>query len=106
MRPEPVEGPQPGASASSARTPPMTLEALRAGFADPPRDTAPMMRWWWFGPSVTRPDLDRQLTAMAAAGLGGVEVAFVYPLAPATTTFGSAELLGDLRFAADRARAL
>ena len=85
---------------------PLTLSELHAGFADPPRDAAPMMRWWWFGPSVTRPELDRQLTAMAAAGLGGVEVAFVYPLGPATTTFGSAEFLADLRFAADRAAEL
>jgi hypothetical protein len=33
------------------------------------------MRWWWFGPSVTRAELERELTAMADAGLGGVEVA-------------------------------
>ena len=39
-----------------------------------------MMRWWWFGPSVSGPELDRELTAMADAGLGGVEVAYVYPL--------------------------
>ena len=43
---------------------------------------------------------------MAAAGIGGVEVAFVYPLGPATTEFGSAEFLADLRFAADRAHEL
>ena len=64
------------------------------------------MRWWWFGPSVTRPELDRELTAMADAGLGGVEVAFVYPLGTATAEFISAALLADLRFAADRAREL
>ena len=84
----------------------MTLDELRAGFADPPRETAPMMRWWWFGPSVTRAELARELTAMAAAGLGGAEVAFVYPLGPATTTFGSHDFLADLRFAADRAAEL
>lgn len=61
------------------------------------------MRWWWFGPSATRQELDRQLTAMADAGLGGVEVAYVYPLAPATTEFGSEVFLADLRFAAERA---
>jgi hypothetical protein len=61
------------------------------------------MRWWWFGPSVTRAELDRELIAMAEAGLGGVEVAYVYPLAPATTEFGSEKFLSDLRFAAERA---
>jgi len=65
-----------------------------------------MMRWWWFGPSVTRPELERQLTAMADAGIGGVEVAYVYPLAPATTEFGSDPILADLRFAAERAHKL
>jgi hypothetical protein len=64
------------------------------------------MRWWWFGPSVTRAELERELTAMADAGLGGVEVAYVYPLAPATNDFGSAAFLADLRFAAERARDL
>lgn len=65
-----------------------------------------MVRWWWFGPSVTRDELDRELTAMAEAGLSGVEVAYVYPLAEATTTFLSDDFLADLRFAAERAREL
>ncbi len=46
-----------------------------------------MMRWWWFGPDVENAELDRELTAMAAGGLGGVEVAFVYPLSKVTTPF-------------------
>src|SRR5215212_11285233 len=64
------------------------------------------MRWWWFGPSVTRQELERELVAMADAGLGGVEVAYVYPLATPTTEFGSDAFLADLRFAAERAREL
>jgi alpha-L-rhamnosidase len=82
------------------------IDDLRSGFADPPPTAAPRMRWWWFGPSVTRAELERELTAMADAGLGGVEVAYVYPLAPATTDFGSDVFLADLRFAAERARDL
>jgi alpha-L-rhamnosidase len=85
---------------------PPDFETLRSGFADPPLETAPRIRWWWFGPSVNRPELDRELTAMAAAGLGGVEVAYVYPLPTATTEFGSATFLADLRFAAERAHEL
>jgi hypothetical protein len=65
-----------------------------------------MMRWWWFGPAVERDELDRELTAMARAGFGGVEVAYVYPLAPATTEFLSDVFLSDLRFAAERANEL
>jgi hypothetical protein len=64
------------------------------------------MRWWWFGPAVTRAELNRELEAMAEAGLGGVEVAYVYPLSPATTDFGSEDFLSDLRFAAERAHEL
>ena len=62
-----------------------------------------MVRWWWFGPSVDQHELSRELTAMAQAGFGGVEVAYVYPLGPATTAFMSDDFLSDLRFAADRA---
>src|SRR5215210_4270420 len=85
---------------------PLGIEELRSGFADPPPGAAPLMRWWWFGPSVTRTELERELAAMADAGLGGVEVAYVYPLATATTEFGSDAFLADLRFAAERAREL
>ncbi len=82
------------------------LESLRADLLRPHPTAAPRMRWWWFGPAVERDELDRELTAMAAAGIGGVEVAFVYPLERATTTFGSPEMLADLRWAAERARTL
>ena len=84
----------------------MTLEELRAGFGDPPNGSAPMMRWWWFGPSVDRAEIDRELAVMAGAGLGGVEVAYVYPLAPDSEEFLSPQFLADLRYAADAAREL
>jgi hypothetical protein len=82
------------------------IDELRSGFADSPASAPPHMRWWWFGPSVTREELERELTVMSYAGLGGVEVAYVYPLATATTEFGSEVFLADLRFAAERAREL
>jgi hypothetical protein len=86
--------------------PAIAIDDLRWAFLDPPPGTAPRMRWWWFGPSVSRQELERELVAMADAGLGGVEVAYVYPLAAATTEFGSDAFLADLRFAAERAREL
>jgi alpha-L-rhamnosidase len=85
---------------------PPTIDDLRSGLADPPLIAAPMLRWWWFGPSVDRDELTRELTAMARAGFGGVEVAYVYPLGPATTEFMSDGFLAHLRFAADRAHEL
>ncbi|GAB2616101.1 glycosyl hydrolase [Pseudactinotalea suaedae] len=84
----------------------VTADQLRAALREDHPDAAPMMRWWWFGPALERAELDRELAAMAAAGIGGVEVSFVYPLEAATTTFCSPEMLADLRWAAERAHEL
>ena len=71
------------------------------------------MRWWWFGPAATKPELKRELEQMKAAGIGGVEIATLYPLAlddPETGfhnyPFVSAEHIDNLRYAADQARQL
>lgn len=90
-----------------------SLTALRTQFANPPADAKPMVRWWWFGPAVVQPELARELDAMHAAGIGGVEIAAEYPLAlddPAkgilNLRYGSPEYLDMLRFAAQHARSL
>ena len=57
-----------------------SLIALREGFASPPPDARPMMRWWWFGPAVEPGELARELRTMKAGGIGGVEIQPVYPL--------------------------
>ena len=83
-----------------------TLDALRAAFASPWADTAPLMRWWWFGPDLDHTELDRELRVMTAAGIGGVEVAIVYPLSPASPRFLGPAHRAALRFAAERSREL
>jgi hypothetical protein len=72
-----------------------------------------MMRWWWFGPGVTKPEIQRELEQMKAAGIGGVEIATLYPLAlddPQTgfrnLPYLSDEYIDALRFAAAEARRL
>jgi hypothetical protein len=60
---------------------PLSVTALQRGFEHPPDDARIMMRWWWFGPAVTNLELERELRAMKAGGIGGVEVQPVYPLA-------------------------
>jgi hypothetical protein len=60
------------------------LGALHSGFLQPPAEARPMVRWWWFGVAVEKPELLRELEQMRADGIGGVELAFVYP-----------EVLGD-----------
>jgi len=72
-----------------------------------------MMRWWWFGPSVNKDELGRELQLMKDAGIGGVEVQTTYPLAlddPASGVrsyaFLSDEYLENLRFASEKAHEL
>ena len=97
----------PGARAQSSP------DALRQAFANPPDNARIMMRWWWFGPAVTKPELRRELEQMKEAGIGGVEVATLYPQAlddPATgfhnERYLSDEYIDDLRFAAQEASRL
>ncbi len=104
------------ALALSAQAPPPGppgLVDLEPSFRTPPDDTRIMMRWWWFGPAVATSELDRELRLMRDAGIGGVEVQPVYPLALddeargiRTQPFLSDGFLDALRFASERARAL
>jgi len=87
--------------------------ALRAGFLNPPDDAKPMMRWWWFGPAVVKPELEKELESMHDAGIGGVEIQPVYPLMlddPAkgilNLRYLSPEFLDDVSFVNRKARAL
>ena len=59
-----------------------TADQVRHALTHPDPAARPMMRWWWFGPDMDRAEIDRELRAMAEAGLGGAEVALVYPLRP------------------------
>ena len=86
------------------------LAQLTRSFAHPPDDCRIMMRWWWFGPAVTRLEIKRELEEMKAAGIGGVEIATLYPLGLDNPEAGfrnlrflSDEHIEDLRFAADEA---
>jgi hypothetical protein len=93
--------------------PALGFSALHESFAHPPDDCRIMVRWWWFGPAATNQELQSELEQMKAAGIGGVEIATLYPLAldnPATGfhnyNFVSDEHLDHLRFAAEEARRL
>ena len=52
----------------------LAIVAVAAGFLNPPPESRPTMRWWWFGPSVTEAELEREMSAMKDAGIGGFEV--------------------------------
>ncbi len=89
------------------------VEGLQQSFDRPPDEARIMMRWWWFGPAVAKPELEREMRVMKAAGIGGFEVQPVYPVAldeasrgPKTTPFLSDEFIDALKFTADKAREL
>src|SRR2546425_12421662 len=65
---------------AQAQSTPDPIAHLRQSFENPPDDCRILMRWWWFGPSVTKEELERELELMRAAGIGGVEVQTTYPL--------------------------
>lgn len=97
--------------AAGQTTASMDVEQVRAGFQAPPDDARAMMRWWWFGPAVSKPELKREIAAMKAGGFGGFEVQPVYPLTLDDSTTGlhnlpylSDEFIDALRFAANEGR--
>lgn len=92
-------------------TAPASFAQVRSGFQKPPDDARAMMRWWWFGPAVTQPELKREIAAMKAGGFGGFEVQPVYPLSLDDPSIGlrnltylSDEFIDALRFAAKEGR--
>jgi hypothetical protein len=89
------------------------MAELRATFAHPPDNCRIMMRWWWFGAAVEKPELERELRAMKDGGIGGVEIQPVYPLTLDDPARGLVNLpylsdgfLDAVRFANDKAREL
>ena len=89
------------------------LRRLENAFQSPPDDARVMMRWWWFGPAVTKPELAREMQQMKAGGFGGFEIQPVYPLElddPAkgfrNLPYLSNEFLDDVRFVNDQAHGL
>jgi hypothetical protein len=106
-----MPGPGRGASNQPAAAP--TIDELQRAFESPPDNSRIMMRWWWFGPAVTKPELEREMRMMKAGGIGGFEVQPVYPLALEDSASGirnlpflSDEFIEVLRFTAEKAREL
>lgn len=97
----------------AAAAPPEPVAELHRAFENPPADSRIMMRWWWFGTAVVKPELERELRTMKEAGIGGVEIQPVYPVVLDDPARGLVNLpylsdgfLDALRFANDKAREL
>jgi hypothetical protein len=89
------------------------VEPLQQSFQQPPEDARIMVRWWWFGPAVTKPGLEREMRRMKEGGIGGFEVQPTYPLAVdderpglKNLKFLSPEFLEMIRFTAEKAKEL
>jgi hypothetical protein len=96
-----------------AQTPAPSLETLHKGFLNPPNEARPMVRWWWFGTAVVKPEILRELQQMKADGIQGAELAFEYPQVlddPAKNLknlpFLSPEMLDDVNYAQTEGRKL
>src|SRR5579862_4191277 len=101
-----AQTPAPAAAAPS-------IETLRKNFQTPPNEARPMVRWWWFGAAVVKPEILRELQQMKADGIQGAELAFVYPEVLDDPSKGlknlpflSPEMLDDVNYAHAEGRKL
>jgi hypothetical protein len=86
---------------------PANLAELRRGFEQPPDNARMMVRWWWFGPAVTKAELEREMRMMKAGGIGGFEVQATYPLQlEDNMKYMSPEFLDALKFTGEKAKEL
>jgi hypothetical protein len=90
-----------------------SIQNLHQNFQNPPLQAKPMVRWWWFGLVVQKPEILRELQQMKADGIGGAELAFEYPQVlddPAKNLknlpFLSPEFLDDVNYAQTEGRKL
>src|SRR5262249_28815835 len=98
---------------SSANAGTDLIATVQRQFPQPPDDSRIMVRWWWFGPSVTREEIAAEMLHMKEAGIGGFELQTVYPLSIDDPGRGlvnlrylSSEFLALLRFTSERAQHL
>ena len=101
----------PGLYAQTPAAP--SVDTLRREFLNPPDAAKPMVRWWWFGTAVVKPEILRELQQMKADGIGGAELAFEYPLVLDDSAKGlknlpflSPEMLDDVKYAQAEGRKL
>ncbi len=101
------------AACSTTFAAPNNMKDLKQSFEQPPDDSRILMRWWWFGPAVTKAELEREMVLMKEGGIGGFEIQPVYALELDDATKGfrnlpylSDEFLDNLRFVGEKANEL
>jgi len=92
---------------AGAPTDAVTLEALRAGWTNPPATYRPHTRWWWPGNAVTKEGIAWQLEQMKEKGFGGVEImSFLKIYEKGNIEFGSPEFFDMVHYAVTKAQEL
>jgi hypothetical protein len=98
---------------AAAPLPAAEIDDIQHRFDQPPDNARMMVRWWWFGPAVTKAGLEAEMKKMKEGGIGGFEVQPTYPLSLDDEKAGiknfkflSPEFLDMLGFAAQKAREL
>ena len=88
-----------------------TRESAKERLLRPREEARGYTRWWWFGCAVDKDEIVRELDTMKAAGIGGVELQILYPVAADDSEKGiknrqylSPEYFECIRFAAEAAR--
>jgi hypothetical protein len=90
-----------------AAAPAAGISDLRQAFLHPPDDSRIMVRWWWFGPSVKKAELEREMRLMKEGGIGGFEVQPTYPMqVDGNFKYLSPEFLDNLAFTGAKAKEL
>ncbi len=51
-----------------------SMDDLRRGFSDPPREAGVRCWWWWLNSNVTKEAITRDLTEMKAKGFSGAMI--------------------------------
>ncbi len=96
-----------GVSLMPQINPPPVADQLLAGWKNPPRDCRPHTRWWWPGNAVSKAGIQTQLTAMKAAGIGGVEITSSWQwYEKGNLPYLSDNFFRMIQFTAERARLL
>jgi hypothetical protein len=88
-------------------------QTLKTDFKNPPDNCRLFVRWWWFGPAVTKDELSREMELMKSAGVGGFEIQPTYPLSLNDPEKGivnlrylSSEFLAAVNFAVNKSQEL
>lgn len=54
--------------------PPISFEAIEAGFRRPPQSAGVRCFWWWLNDNVTKEAITRDLEEMSAKGFSGAQI--------------------------------